>query len=169
MLAAEKAEFDRVEQGWTRLDEFPNLVDRARFVSGDQEGNRIRIRFYQNHDNGTYVGKVWFGPECAGPPNHAHGGSIAAVLDEAMGGAAWRAGYKVVAVRLEADFRKMVPLEKVIWFEAQVSGTERRKVFTSARLHLPGIGVFCEAKGIFVTIDTSRPELQPKGPATPSR
>src|SRR5579859_3317215 len=31
-----------------------------------------------------------------GPPGHAHGGAIAAVLDEVMGAAVWRAGHPVL-------------------------------------------------------------------------
>ena len=44
------------------------------------------------------------GPPIEGPPGHAHGGSMAAVLDEAMGAAAWMEGHLVVAVRLATSF-----------------------------------------------------------------
>jgi hypothetical protein len=36
-------------------------------------------------------------------PGYAHGGSVAAALDEAMGGAAWWAGHQSVAARLAVD------------------------------------------------------------------
>src|SRR5690349_90349 len=45
-----------------------------------------------------------------GPPGHAHGGCLSAILDEAMGAVVWCAGHPVVAGRLEVDFKRAVPL-----------------------------------------------------------
>lgn len=80
------------------------------FVSGDPFGNRIRVRYFKRERDGALVGKVWFGPGAEGPPGHAHGGSMAAVLDEALGAAAWMSGHPVVAAKLVTVFRRMLPL-----------------------------------------------------------
>jgi hypothetical protein len=72
------------EPGWEPFDA-PALVGGSlRFVSGDRTGARFRMRYFRD-DAGHLVARVWFGPETEGPPDHAHGGSIAAVLDEVLG------------------------------------------------------------------------------------
>lgn len=51
----------------------------------------LRLAYYRNlekDERGHHVllGRAFFGSAgCEGPPGHAHGGSMAAVLDEAMG------------------------------------------------------------------------------------
>ena len=47
------------------------------------------IHYFRTGPDRSLRAKVLFGPGTQGPPGHAHGGSMAAVLDEAMGGAAW--------------------------------------------------------------------------------
>ena len=98
------------EPGWEPVKPFRLEGGRGSFVSGDPRGDRLRVSYFRRIDDGLLVGRAWFGPGAQGPPGHAHGGSIAAVLDEAMGAAAWLAGHLVVAVRLDTRFRKMLPL-----------------------------------------------------------
>ena len=51
--------------------------------------------------DGEYVlADFTFDKRHQGPPGHADGGSLAAVLDEAMGAAVWLAGHSVVAAHL---------------------------------------------------------------------
>lgn len=91
-----------------------------------------------------------------GPPGHAHGGCLSAVLDEAMGAAAWCAGHPVVAARLEIDFRKAVPLGQPCRAEGWVASVDGRKVHTESELRLEdgtlatrGRGLFVEARKLF--------------------
>jgi uncharacterized protein (TIGR00369 family) len=91
-----------------------------------------------------------------GPPGHAHGGCLSAVLDEAMGAAVWCAGHPVVAARLEIDFKKAVPLGRTCRVEAWVVSVEGRKVWADAELRLDdgtlatrGRGLFVEARKLF--------------------
>src|SRR5258708_1464459 len=107
---------------------------RGSFVSGDPEGDTLRVAYFRRAGDRRLVGRAWFGPGSAGPPGHAHGGSMAAVLDEAMGAAAWMAGHKVVAVQLDTSFRRMLPLGTDAWLEAWVERAEERKVWTAGRL-----------------------------------
>ena len=54
----------------------------------------LRIAYYRSaekddHGHHALFGRAFFGSAgCEGPPGHAHGGSMAAVLDEAMGSCA---------------------------------------------------------------------------------
>ncbi len=144
------------EDDWTALEP-PRLEGgRGSFVSGDPVGDRLRVRYFRRGRDRALVGRAWFGPGTAGPPGHAHGGSIAAVLDEAMGAAAWMAGHRVVAVRLETDFRRLVPLGTDALMEAWVEGVEGRKVTTRGRLLDDRGGLYAEASALFVTLDPAR-------------
>lgn len=129
---------------------------RGSFVSGEPEGERLRVAYFRREADDAFVGRAWFGPGASGPPGHAHGGSIAAVLDEAMGGAAWIRVAPSVAVHLEIDFRNMLPLGTVAEVEAQVTKAEGRKVWVEAALRGPDQTLYAEAKGLFLTVEGVR-------------
>lgn len=130
--------------GWDRLDDVPSRS----FVSGDPEGPRLRVRYY--HRGSDLLAKAWFGAEAEGPPGHAHGGAMAAVLDEAMGFAAWLAGHPVVAARLTTDFRRMLPLGTVCTVETTVEVAEGRKVHVRGRLLGADGTLHAEGDALFV-------------------
>lgn len=129
---------------------------RGSFVSGDPEGERLRVAYYRRKADDAFIGRAWFGPGASGPPEHAHGGSIAAVLDEAMGGAAWIRVAPAVAVHLEIDFRNMLPLGTVAEVEARVKSADGRKVWVEATLCGPDRTLYAEAKGLFLTVEGPR-------------
>jgi hypothetical protein len=64
------------ETGWSPIDARALVGETLKFVSGDQTGNRFRMNYFQD-ENKDLVARVWFGPVTEGPPQHAHGGSIA--------------------------------------------------------------------------------------------
>lgn len=144
------------EPGWTPVQPFRLEGGRGSFVSGEPEGDRLRVRYFVRGGDGRLVGRAWFGPGAQGPPGHAHGGSIAAVLDEAMGAAAWLAGHLVVAVRLDTSFRKMLPLGTDALLEAWVEAVDGRKIRAHGRLLGADGELFSEADGLFVEIDGER-------------
>ncbi|MBC7659644.1 MAG: PaaI family thioesterase [Chitinophagaceae bacterium] len=100
------------------------------FVSGDPEGERIRLRFYKGPEDKVLWGRVWFGPAAEGPPGHAHGGAQAAVLDELLGGTAFIYGHVVVALNLQTDFMGFVPLQTELVLRGEILRTEGRKIYT---------------------------------------
>lgn len=134
--------------GWRPLEPAPERS----FVSGEPEGQRLRVRYYTDEDE-RVAAKAWFGPGAEGPPGHAHGGAIAAVLDEAMGFAAWVAGHPVVAGRLVTDFRRMVPLGTVASVRTEVHAAEGRKVRVTARLECAGGTLHAEGEAVFVQLN----------------
>jgi len=149
-IASIPAEF-RPEPGWSVLH-MPRVFGTGRsFVSGDIDGDRLRIWYYRRDSDGALIAKVWFGPGAEGPPGHAHGGSMAAVLDEAMGFAAWVDGHPVVAATITINFVRRLPLEKVLLVECRVTLAEDRKVLTSGRIFDPETGQeFSRGEGTFV-------------------
>ena len=143
----------------TRPADLPFLAMADTFVSGDPSNHRLSIRYYQNEDDGTMVGKVLFGPGTQGPPDHAHGGSMAALLDEAMGGAAWLAGHPVVAAQLNITFRAMLPLGTRCLVYARVLESNGRKIKTTGEIaSIDGQQVFSSGEALFVTLDHKKIE-----------
>jgi len=63
------------EQDWSPFDAAALIGESLRFVSGEPEGNRFRVRYYKDLEQHLKA-RVWFGPETEGPPGHAHGGSV---------------------------------------------------------------------------------------------
>jgi acyl-coenzyme A thioesterase PaaI-like protein len=122
------------EEGWEPYQPFPELAARESFVSGGPSTHRLRVSYFRSKGDNRLVGRAWFGPDTQGPPGHAHGGAVSAVMDEALGAAAWADGHPVVVARLCVDFRAMVPLGTDAAFEAWVESVHGRKVRTRGRL-----------------------------------
>lgn len=138
------------EPGWLPFDA-PSLVGESlRFVSGEPEGNRFRTRYYRDADKHLHA-RIWFGPETGGPPGHAHGGAVAAVMDEALGLAAWAAGYGIVVGNLNVSFRNMLPLERVVTVESRVVSAQGRKVMVHGRIFCDDT-TYAEAECLCITL-----------------
>lgn len=135
------------------------LALKETFVSGDPSGERLSVRYYRRTADDALLTHVLFGPATQGPPDHAHGGSMAALLDESMGGAAWVTGLPVVAAQLNVKFLAMLPLGTRCIIHAEVVAVAGRKVTTRGVLRNGSDGTeYCRAEGLFVTLDESRIE-----------
>ena len=143
---------ERPELGWESVH-LPHEVLEGGFVSGDQSGRRLSVRYYVDRAASGLRAKVIYGPETQGPPGHAHGGSIAAVLDEAMGGAAWLLGHRAVAAGLTTQFRTMLPLRTRCIVEAWVVAVEGRKVDVAGALYRADRTLVADAQALFIEID----------------
>lgn len=138
------------EAGWTPFDA-PSLVGESlRFVSGEPDGNRFRVRYYRDEEQ-QLKARIWFGPETEGPPGNAHGGSMAAVLDEVLGLAAWAAGYSIVVGNLNVSFRNLLPLQQVVTVESRIISAEGRKVKVNGRI-CRGETLYAEGECLCITI-----------------
>lgn len=139
------------EPDWTAFDA-PSLVGNSlRFVSGEPEGQRFRVRYFKDEE-GKLVARVWFGPETEGPPDHAHGGAMAAVLDEVLGLAAWAAGHPIVVGNLNIHFRQLLPLQKIMQVESEVVKVEGRKVMVHGRIVNAAGVVYAEADCLCISM-----------------
>jgi len=138
------------EPDWTPFDAPALVGESLRFISGEPEGNRFRVRYFRDAQHHLHA-RIWFGPETEGPPGHAHGGAVAAVMDEALGLAAWAAGHAVVVGNLNVSFRNMLPLQKVVTLESEVVSVEGRKIMVHGRLFC-GDTLFAEGECLCITI-----------------
>ena len=75
------------EPDWEPFQPFPELAARESFVSGGPPRTGSGSPTSSDRAQPGLVGRAWFGPETQGPPGHAHGGAVSAVLDEALGAA----------------------------------------------------------------------------------
>ena len=100
-----------------------------------------------------------------GAPGLAHGGVLAAALDEALGMLLWLLRRPAVTVRLETDFRSPVPVGSVLHLAARCTGVEGRKVYTEAegRLGGPDGAVVVAAAALFVEVPAEH--FAPHAPA----
>lgn len=137
--------------GWVPV-EFPRTLGEGRsFVSGETTGDRLIVHYYASGDSSVLNALAWWGPGAEGPPGHAHGGSMAAVLDEGMGFAAWHGGYPVVAATITLNFRQRLPLGVVHGVTCRITRVDRSKVYTAGRIyHLHSGEVYADADGLFI-------------------
>ncbi len=153
---------ETAEPGW-RPASLPFLALKDTFVSGDDSGRRLQVRYYHCGGERSLCAKILFGPLSQGPPGHAHGGGMAAILDEAMGGAAWLAGYPVVAAQLNITFVNMLPLGTPALVRAEVTGIEGRKILTRASLtDSAGEVEFSRGTGLFISLDQEQVDRMPR-------
>lgn len=139
------------EEGWSALSPITAKSGRS-WVHGQEGDQRLRVAYFRRERDGALVGRVWFGPWCEGPPGHADGGSMASVLDDAIGKVGWLNGHRVVAAKIEVSFRRMLPLGSDVLIEAWIDGVDGRKVHTRGHL-LDAEGTpYAEAHGLFVEL-----------------
>jgi uncharacterized protein (TIGR00369 family) len=119
------------------------------FTCGPANTRGIGMQWYLK-DDGVIFGEVALTEHQQGPPGNAHGGASAALLDEAMGAAAWAAGHKVAAVNLNVDFQQPVPLGEKISITGRVVGKEGKVVRTEGEIRLPDGEVAVAGRGIYV-------------------
>lgn len=131
----------------------PMLAPSGRsWVMGKPGDERLRVAYFRRDADRALIGRVWFGPWSEGPPGHAHGGAMAAVLDDAIGKVGWLNGHRVVAANLSVQFRRLLPLGTDARLEAFVDRVDGRKVYTKGRLTDDAGEIFAEAEALFIEI-----------------
>jgi acyl-coenzyme A thioesterase PaaI-like protein len=80
------------------------------------------------------------------------GGVLAAMLDEVMAHAVWAEGIFAVTGRIEAHYRKPVPIDTPVRAEGEIVARRPRVYETRARVLLPDGTVAVEGTGTFVEI-----------------
>ena len=91
-------------------------------------------------------GKVTFGLAHQGPPDHTHGGAVAAMFDDFLGRSQHQAGFTGT---FTVTFRKPTPLRRELTLKAWISRIDGRKRWVSGTCHLDGV-LLSEAEGLFL-------------------
>jgi acyl-coenzyme A thioesterase PaaI-like protein len=99
---------------------------------------------------GGVAGRFFVKQDHQGAPGYAHGGVIAAALDEAMGLAVHSRGVHAVAGRLEIDLRAPAPVGSFVRLEAGVEKVDGRKLHLAAHATGEDGAEVAAARGVFV-------------------
>lgn len=104
---------------------------------------------------------VVLGPTAEGAPSRAHGGVVAALIDEAMGSVLSIVGTPAFTGRLTITYRSPTPIGVRIEVRARLAGRQGRKLTIAASACCPE-GLVAEAEGLFVAVDQGRFLAPPK-------
>lgn len=95
-------------------------------------------------------------PSHQGAPGLAHGGVLAAALDETLGSLSWLLRTIAVTGRLETDFLRPVPVDTRLFLTAEVVAVAGRKIYArgTGRIGGPDGPVAVRADALFVEVQT---------------
>ena len=119
------------------------------YVCGTENPHGIGLTWYAKED-GSIFSEFTLTIKQQGPLGHIHGGASAAVLDEVIGVAIWRAGYNVAVVNLNVSFRQAIPVDTTVTVEARMTEKNGRKIYGTGEIKLPNGSVAVSAKGIYI-------------------
>ncbi|MEZ5218232.1 MAG: PaaI family thioesterase [Ilumatobacteraceae bacterium] len=100
--------------------------------------------------DGAEIGRVTFTSAHVGAGTAVHGGWLAIVFDEMLGGVAHAAALSRTAW-LRLDYRGLTPIGTELVIEGHVDRIEGRKIFVKGRL-LDGDRLCAEAEALFVAV-----------------
>lgn len=119
------------------------------YICGDVNPHGIGLTWYAREDGSIFT-EVKLTIKQQGPDGYIHGGASAAILDEIIGVAIWRAGYNVAVVNLDIQFRKAIPVDSTVTVEARMTEQNGRKIYGTGEIYLPDGTVAVNAKGIYI-------------------
>ncbi|MFB7890686.1 PaaI family thioesterase [Microbacterium sp. NPDC056044] len=102
-------------------------------------------------DGEEHVGRVALGPAFTGPPGRVHGGTVATLLDHAMGALLFHLGRPSFTARLEIDYLAAAPLGAPLDLRANVERIDGRKSHVRATISVDG-EVAARGSGLFLTM-----------------
>jgi acyl-coenzyme A thioesterase PaaI-like protein len=133
------------------------------YACGTDNPASLPLKFREVGDR--VVTELTFGPTQTGAPAFAHGGSIATMLDDAIGTLlVARLEQAGVTAKLETNYRRPVMLNEPMRIEAWIEKREGRKVWSRAELRDLEGDLFSDAIGLFVLVEAEH-FLQEVGPA----
>lgn len=130
----------------------------TRFMSHEDDPCSFGIRFRVADDKSVYA-RVVFDETKQGGMGILHGGAIAAVLDEAMGVAAFEYGHAGYTVTMTYNYKAHIPLGEEVLIRAWVEKMEGRKVFAACETRLANGKIAVNGTGIFVKSEKLQKEL----------
>lgn len=142
---------DDITDAWKPGDELP-LHNDACVICGTRSASSPLLSPFSVDDDNTVSARVRFDHRHQGAPHYAHGGMVAALLDDACGYMSFVLTRMFVTAHLEVDYRRPVVLEQEYRTRAWCESIEGRKVALAAEL-LDDDGVVAEGRGLFVTVD----------------
>ncbi len=144
--------FDKIDS----LEKIDVSLFKHFFVCGDPSEERLKVDYYLDRKSGHLLARVLFGRMAQGPPNHAHGGAIAAVLDEVMGFTAMMNGLPVMTAKITIEYFDPVRLGNDIAVKGWIDRVEEKKVFIKAEMLERDGRVLTSAEGLLIVQSLER-------------
>jgi acyl-coenzyme A thioesterase PaaI-like protein len=118
----------------------------------------------ERRPDGAVSGRFFVKQDHQGPPGNAHGGVIAAALDEAMSLAIHAEGTYALTGRLEIDLRAPAPVGRFVQVEANVKRQQADRILVEAvaRASDGGDQRLAQARGEFVRVEPDHADPQRK-------
>jgi acyl-coenzyme A thioesterase PaaI-like protein len=111
--------------------------------------------FHMDLDAHLIRGEVSFGRSMGGAPGRAHGGFVAALLDEALGRACLFSGTPGMTIEFTTRYLGPAPVETPLRIEARLDGVDGREIRASGEMYHEGASI-AEAEGLFLGVDTEK-------------
>lgn len=127
---------------------FPDCI-----VSGMANPLGMAARLWREGEEA--VCRVTLGPAFEGAPGRAHGGVVAALLDETMGLVLSIASTPAFTGRLAVTYRAPTPVGEPLEVRARLAGRSGRKMTITAAVSAAG-RLLAEAEGLFIAVDPQR-------------
>ena len=122
-------------------------------VSGDANPMGLGATVWRDGD--TAVMEVTFGKAFEGAPGRAHGGVVAALVDETMGFVSAIHGMIAFTAQLNITFLSPAPINEHVVARAWRTGHEGRKQYVEAEVRA-GESLVATAEAVFITIDVQK-------------
>ncbi len=124
------------------------------FGCGKDNPEGLRLRFYFDDEKRHFYAKFRLTHRFTGPPQHAHGGIVATILDEAMGKVNKLRSSVALTRAMTVEFLKPVPLHKPLTVIAREKRAPKgRKHVNLAEIRNDKGVVLARSEATFVRID----------------
>ena len=130
----------------------PKISRNFCFVCGQDNGQGMRLKFAVDPKTAIARGTFTLAGRYQGPPSFAHGGIIAAVVDEAMGKLSRLDGVVALTAEMTVEYLRPVPLGRKIFVEARATDQKGRNYWRECTIRDARGKLLARGKGRFVKI-----------------
>ncbi len=123
------------------------------FGCGLDNPEGLRLKFQLDAEGKRFIARFRLSRRFTGPPAHAHGGVIAAILDEAMGKVNKLRAVVAMTREMRIEYLKPVPLHRPLRAEAWEVRVHGRQHVNSAEIRNERGEVLARSTATFVAID----------------
>ncbi len=123
------------------------------FGCGKDNPEGLRLKFQLDEAGNRFVARFRLSRRFTGPPAHAHGGVIAAILDEAMGKVNKLRSVVAMTKEMRVEYLKPVPLNRQLLAEAWEISVHGRRHVNAAEIRNDTGEVLARSTGTFIAID----------------
>ncbi len=126
------------------------------FGCGKDNPYGLGLKFRYDEKNRRFQSRFRLAVRFTGPPGHAHGGIIAAILDEAMSKLNKVRQVLALTAKMDVRYLRPVPLGKPLMAESHEIRVRGRKHTYAAEIRTPEGRVLASSRGIFIAVDPDR-------------